>query len=125
VRDLLPPTLSQQGDDAEGSLSREVPGAGGSSLDKAGTRQSLPWCGSGERDGRDEEEYGQEPASTSVKGLPAPNLDDMGRVRCVTLPAVFALVAELLGFLPAWRPPGPHRQAARRHPAVEPNRGCR
>jgi len=75
VRDLLPPTLSQHGGEAEGSLLREVPGAGGSSPEKAGERQHCQmvrvWRAYGE-------EYGQEPASTSLKGLLATNLADMG-----------------------------------------------
>jgi hypothetical protein len=81
----------------------------GAALTKPGRVSTARWCGSGERDG---EEYGQEPASTSLKGLPAPNLADMGRVRCVTLPAVFVLV----GGTPGWSCgclPGGHGEVLR------------
>jgi hypothetical protein len=40
----------------------------GAALTKPGRVSTARWCGSGERDG---EEYGQEPVSTSLKGLPA------------------------------------------------------
>ncbi len=81
----------------------------GAALTKPGRVSTARWCGSGERDG---EEYGQEPASTSLKGLPAPNLADMGRVRCVTLPTVFVLV----GGTPGWSCgclPGGHGEVLR------------
>ena len=49
-----PLILSQQGGEAEGSLSREVPGWVGAALTKPGRASTARWCGSGERDG---EEY--------------------------------------------------------------------
>jgi hypothetical protein len=81
----------------------------GAALTKPGRVSTARWCGSGERDGK---EYGQEPASTSLKGLPAPNLADMGRVRCAILPVVFWLV----GVTPGWSCgclPGGHGEVLR------------
>jgi hypothetical protein len=69
----------------------------GAALTKPGRVSTARWCGSGERDG---EEYGQEPVSTSLKGLPAQNLADMGRVRCAPADQVEGLIGgELLGGL--------------------------
>jgi hypothetical protein len=54
VRDLPPLTLSQQGGEAGGSLTREAPGWAGAALTKPGRASTARWCGSGEYD---EEEH--------------------------------------------------------------------
>lgn len=54
VRDLPPLTLSQQGGEAGGSLSREAPGRAGAAPTKPGRASTARWRGSGEHDG---EEY--------------------------------------------------------------------
>ena len=54
VKDHPPLTLSQQGGEAGGSLTREVPGRVGAALTKPGRASTARWCGSGERSG---EEY--------------------------------------------------------------------
>ena len=54
VRDLPPLTLSQQGGEAGGSLTREAPGRAGAAPTKPGRAGTARRCGSGERDG---EEY--------------------------------------------------------------------
>ena len=54
VRDLSPLTLSQQGGEAGGSLSREAPGRVGAAPTKPGRASTARWCGSGEHGG---EEY--------------------------------------------------------------------
>jgi hypothetical protein len=54
VRDLPPLTLSQQGGEAGGSLTREAPGWVGAALTKPGRASTARWGGSGEHD---EEEY--------------------------------------------------------------------
>jgi len=46
--------LSQQSSEAEGSLTREVPGRVGAALTKPGHASTARWCGLGERD---EKEY--------------------------------------------------------------------
>jgi hypothetical protein len=54
VKDHPPLTLSQQGGEAGGSLTREAPGRVGAALTKPGRASTARWCGSGERS---EEEY--------------------------------------------------------------------
>jgi hypothetical protein len=54
VRDLPPLTLSQQGSEAGGSLTREAPVRVGAAPTKPGRVSTARWCGSGERG---EEEY--------------------------------------------------------------------
>ena len=54
VRDLPPLTLSQQGGEAGGSLTREAPGRVGAAPTKPGHVSTARWRGSGERG---EEEY--------------------------------------------------------------------
>jgi hypothetical protein len=54
VKDHPPLTLSQQGGEAGGSLTREAPGRVGAALTKPGRASTARWCGSGERGG---EEY--------------------------------------------------------------------
>src|SRR5262249_12563729 len=48
VRDHPPLSLSQQGGEAEGSLTWEAPGRVGAALTKPGRASTARWCGSGE-----------------------------------------------------------------------------
>ena len=79
-----PLSLSQQGGEAGGSLSRGAPGRAGAAPTKPGRVSTARWRGSGEID---EEEYARNQRHYVSQRLTGSNLADGGRERCAPGPS--------------------------------------